>query len=280
MMMTQRSSISIEPLTPVIGAEIHGIDLCGELADDDVAAIREALNIYQVVFFRDQPLTPEQHLDFGRRFGELHVHPTTRGRPRLEWNELLDVHADENTGRIAGDKWHADVSCDEKSPAASILHLTTVPDSGGDTMFSSMYAAYDALSKPMKEFLSGLTATHDGAPNYHNRQERNKLSGAESVYPNAAHPVITTHSETGRKTIYVNSVFTTHINELAEKESDAVLSFLFAQVSRPEFHCRFKWQPNSVAFWDNRATQHLAIWDYYPNVRAGQRVTIRGDRPK
>jgi len=278
-MLQRRNSISIRPLNPVIGAEIDGIDLRDELADEDVAAIRDALNKYQVIFFRDQDITTDQHLAFGRRFGELHVHPSVRGRTRSEWSGLLPVYADENTARIAGDKWHTDVSCDEKPPLASILHLTTVPETGGDTLFSSMSAAYDALSEPMKQLLAELTALHDGTPNYADRERRNRQNNPDRVDAFAVHPVIATHPTTGRKTIYVNSTFTVRINELSEAESDAILRFVFAHVTRPDFQCRFSWRPNSIAFWDNRAVQHYAVWDYYPAKRSGYRVTIRGDRP-
>lgn len=277
--MIGRNSISVHPLNPVIGAELHGIDLREDLSDEDIDAIKQALNQYQVVFFRDQDITAEQHLAFGRRFGELHVHPSVRGKPRSEWSELLPVYADADTKRIAGDKWHTDVSCDEKPPLASILHLSVIPESGGDTLFSSMHAAYEALSEPLKQMLGSLTATHDGGPNYRDRAQRNRETGSDRVDPAAVHPVIATHPFTGRKTIYVNSVFTARINELSEAESKAVLEFLFAHVTRPEFQCRFHWQPNSIAFWDNRAVQHYAVWDYYPAVRSGQRVTIRGERP-
>jgi taurine dioxygenase len=278
--MSQRpSAITITPLNPVVGAELHGLDLRQELAEEDIRAIKAALDRHQVIFFRDQDITPEQHLAFGRRFGELHVHPSVRGKPREQWTEIMPVHADAATARVAGDKWHTDVSCDEKPPLASILHLTTLPESGGDTLFSSMYAAYEALSEPLKRMLAGLTATHDGAPNYDDRAKRSGAGNAARVNPVAVHPVIATHPSTGRKTIYVNSAFTVRINELSKEESDAVLGFLFAHVARPEFQCRFHWQRNSIAFWDNRAVQHYAVWDYYPAVRSGQRVTIRGDRP-
>jgi taurine dioxygenase len=277
--MSERStSISVRPLNPVVGAELHGIDLRRAITDDEVAAVKTALDAHGVVFFRDQDITPEQHLAFGRRFGELHVHPSVRGKPRDQWSELLAVHADANTVRVVGDKWHTDVSCDEKPPLASILHLKIVPESGGDTLFSSMHAAYEALSAPMKQMLARLTATHDGAPNYTDRARRNREQNADRIDPVAVHPVIATHPSTGRKTLYVNSVFTTRINELTEAESDAVLRFLFAHVTRAEFQCRFHWRANSIAFWDNRAVQHYAVWDYYPNVRSGRRVTIRGDR--
>lgn len=271
--------IEIKPLNPVVGAELHGLDLREDLPDETIRAIKDALDRYQVVFFRDQEITPEQHLAFGRRFGELHVHPAVRGKPREQWTEIMPVHADANTARVAGDKWHTDVSCDEKPPLASILYMETVPPSGGDTLFSSMSAAYDALSEPMKRMLEGLTATHDGAPNYDDRAKRNRDNNQDRVNPAAVHPVIATHPSTGKKTIYVNSIFTVRINELTKAESDAVLELLFAHVTRPEFQCRFTWRRHSIAFWDNRAVQHYAVWDYYPHVRTGRRVTIRGDRP-
>ena len=280
-----RNSIEIKPLTPVIGAEMLGIDLCGQLSDDDIDMIREALNVHQVLFFRDQPLTPDQHLAFGRRFGELHVHPSTRALPRDQWQELLPIEVDENSGQNPGGRWHADVTCDEKPPYASILHLTTVPECGGDTMFSSMYKAYEALSEPMKKYLGQLTATHDGAPGYHHlqeknqRQEKNQWQREKSVYPRTSHPIVATHPYSGRKMLYVNSVFTTHIDGVPKAESDAILNFLYEHVDRPEFQCRFRWETNSIAFWDNRACQHLAIWDYRPARRSGLRVTIRGDKP-
>jgi taurine dioxygenase len=274
-----RRSISIEPLNPVIGAEIDGLDLGGALSEEDIRLVQDALNEHQVVFFRDQDITPEQHLAFARRFGELHVHPSVRTKPRAEWTEILPVHADDTTQRVVGDQWHTDVSCDEKPPYASILQLTTVPATGGDTLFSSMYAAYEALSPPLQRFLEPLTATHDGAPNYTDRLRRDGKDTAGRSHPRAVHPVIATHPLTKRKTLYVNSIFTTRINELTERESRDVLEFLFAHVTRPDFQCRFRWRRNSIAFWDNRATQHYAVWDYYPAVRSGRRVTIRGDRP-
>lgn len=275
-----RTSITIKPLNPVVGAEVHGLDLRQELPEEDIRAVKNALDRHQVLFFRDQDISAEQHLAFGRRFGELHVHPSVRGKPRDQWSEIMPVHADANTARIAGDKWHTDVSCDEKPPLASILHMTTVPEGGGgDTLFSSMYAAYEALSEPMKRLLAGLTATHDGAPNYDDRAKRSHESNPGRVNPVAVHPVIATHPTTGKKALYVNSIFTVRINELTKPESDAVLELLFAHVTRPEFQCRFNWQRHSVAFWDNRAVQHYAVWDYYPAVRTGRRVTIRGERP-
>ena len=278
-MAKRRNSVTIHPLNPVLGAELSGIDLTGDLSDADIEFIRDALTDYQVIFFRDQPVTEEQHIAFGKRFGELHVHPTTRNQPREKWPDILPVHADKDTVRTVGDKWHADVTCDEQAPWASILHMTVLPETGGDTLFSSAAAAYEALSEPMKEMLKGLTATHDGGPNYHDRENKNDWSGETSIYPQAVHPVVTTHPLSGRSVLYVNKMFTTRINEVTEAESEMLLDYLFAHVAKPEFQCRFSWRPHSVAFWDNRAVQHLAIWDYYPQTRSGFRVTIRGERP-
>ena len=151
-----------------------------------------------------------------------------------------------------------------------------MPPIGGDTLFASMYAAYEALSDPMRRFLGGLTAIHDGARNYEGRQAAPERSAG---FPHAEHPVIRTHPETGRKALFVNRMFTTRLVRLEKRESDAILEMLFKHIENPEFQCRFRWQPNSIAFWDNRSTQHLALWDYFPHRRYGHRVTIAGDKP-
>jgi taurine dioxygenase len=158
----------------------------------------------------------------------------------------------------------------------SILYLSEVPPVGGDTLFASMYAAYEALSDSMQRFLGGLTAIHDGARNYEGRQP---ASGRATEFPRAEHPVVRTHPETGRNALFVNRLFTTRLVQLKKRESDAILGTLFRHIENPEFHCRFQWRPNSIAFWDNRCTQHLALWDYYPHRRYGHRVTIAGEKP-
>lgn len=239
--------------------------------------MRRALLAHQVVFFRDQPLTLDQHLALGRRFGTLHVHPNSPGPEG--YPEILPIHSDAATRRIAGDRWHSDVSCDEAPPMGSILHLHTLPPHGGDTLFSSAYAVYESLSPGLRRYLEGLTATHDGEPTY---RQRNRLRGIDDTgktFPKASHPVVRTHPESGRKGIFVNSNFTTHIDDVPAAESEGILRLLFERFASPEFQVRFKWEPHSVAFWDNRAVQHLAVWDYYPNVRSGYRVTINGDKP-
>ena len=268
-------TISVRKLTPSIGAELDGVDLSKPLDENLLKEIRAALIANLVIFFRNQGLTADQHKAFGRYFGKLHLHPAplgvVDGHP-----EIIIVKADENSRRIAGETWHSDVSCDAEPPMASILHLREVPPVGGDTLFANMYSAYDALSDSMQRFLAGLTAIHDGARNYQGRQP---ASARNSEFPHAQHPVVRTHPATGRRVLFVNRMFTSRIVELSRRESDGVPRMLFSHIEKPEFQCRFRWEPNSIAFWDNRCTQHLALWDYYPHRRYGHRVTIAGDKP-
>ncbi len=268
-------SIQIEKLTPHIGGEIHGVDLSQPLDERTFKEIHDALIEHQVIFFRDQILTPEQHKAFGRLFGELHVHPAApsllEGHP-----EILVIHADETSKHVAGEEWHSDVSCDPEPPLGSILYMHELPPVGGDTLFASMYAAYDALSDLMKRLLEGFTALHQGEHVYRGRYGVNDEG---KTFPKAEHPVIRTHPVSGRKALFVNRGFTTRIVQLKRPESDALLQFLYRHVETPEFHCRFRWHRHSIAFWDNRCVQHHAMWDYYPQRRHGHRVTIKGDKP-
>jgi len=269
-------TIDVRPLTPTVGAEIHGVDLAQPMGNHQFTEIHDALMRHEVVFFRDQEMTLDQHKDFGRRFGELHIHPF---RPGPDGHpEILPIHADANSTQIAGEAWHSDVSCDPEPPMGSILHLHTVPEEGGDTLFASMSAAYEALSAPMKAFLGGLIAIHDGTRNYRSRSRRDGRED-NNDYPRSEHPVSRTHPVTGKKVIFVNPVFTMRLKDMPREESDAILAFLYRHNARPQFQMRFRWRPNSVAFWDNRSVQHMAMWDYFPNVRSGYRVTIQGDRP-
>jgi taurine dioxygenase len=266
---------SIQKLTPTIGAELEGIDLSHRLSDGALLEIRTALLDSLVIFFRNQNLTPEQHKGLGRRFGRLHIHPAPLGI--LEGHpEIIIVRADESSRRIAGELWHSDVSCDAEPPMASILYVKEIPAVGGDTLFASMYAAYDALSDSMQRFICDLTAIHDGARNYEGRQP---AAPDSAEFPRAEHPVVRTHPETGRKALFVNRMFTSRIVQLKKGESEVILEMLFRHIENPEFQCRFRWQPNSIAFWDNRCAQHLALWDYHPQRRYGNRVTIAGDKP-
>jgi len=188
------------------------------------------------------------------------------------------IKADEKSKHVAGEEWHSDVSCDVEPPMGTILCIKQCPPKGGDTLFASMYEAYDALSERMKVYLSGLTAEHDGEHVYRGLFDNFGVAD-KPTYPRAEHPVVRTHPVTGRKALYVNSGFTTRILGIPLDESDAMLRYLYEHMANPLFQCRFRWQPNSVAFWDNRCTQHRALWDYWPHTRAGQRVTVKGDRP-
>ena len=269
-------TIEVRKLTPTIGAEIFGADLSQPLGNQQFQEVHDALMENQVIFFRDQKMTIDQQKDFGRRFGKLHVHPNAP-IDLTEHPEILVIKADENSKHVAGEEWHSDVSCDVEPPMGSILYMHEVPASGGgDTMFASMYAAYEKLSAPMQRFLEGLTALHDSSKAHYYRV---KATDREVKFPNAEHPVVRTHPVTGRKALFVNRGFTMKIPQLKRAESDALLEMLYRHVETPEFHCRFKWQPNSVAFWDNRCTQHHAMFDYFPNRRYGHRVTVCGDKP-
>jgi taurine dioxygenase len=269
-------TIDVRKLTPTIGAEIFGVDLSRELGNQQFQEIHDALMDNLVVFFRDQTLTAEQHKDFGRRFGRLHVHPAAPGL--LEGHpEILVVKANEKSKHVAGEEWHSDVSCEDEPPMGSILHLHEVPaDGGGDTLFASMYAAFEALSAPMQRLLEGMTAIHDGERVFRGRYG---VDDRGREFPRAEHPMVRTHPVTGRKALFVNRWFTARIPQLKPQESSALLEMLYRHTETPEFHCRFKWQAGSIAFWDNRCAQHHAIWDYYPQRRYGHRVTIRGDKP-
>lgn len=266
--------ITVTKATPAVGATIDGVDL-GTLDDATLAEIRRALVEHCVLFFRDQDLTVDQHIAFGRRFGDLDIHPAAANATGHE--EILVISADENSSRANGEAWHSDVSCLPEPPMGSILYMHEVPPSGGDTMFASMYAAYDALSDRMKTYLDGLTAVHSGEHIY-----RGLYDGVQdkASYPHASHPVVRTHPESGRKCLFVNRAFTTHIQGIPKDESDAILRYLYDHMEHPNFQVRFQWQPKSIAFWDNRCAQHRAIWDYWPHRRYGLRVTVRGDTPR
>ncbi|WP_428490947.1 TauD/TfdA dioxygenase family protein [Rhodopila sp.] len=271
------ASIRVRPVTPRLGAEISDIDLTAVLSNRQVEDLHAALADHQVLFFRDQKISLEQQKTLGRHFGELHIHPNTPGPEGHP--EILPIHTDANSKRANGERWHSDVSCDAEPPLGSILALHTVPETGGDTIFASQSAAYDDLTPAFRGFLDGLTATHSGERSYRRTNRLNGVDDRHRVFPQAEHPVVRTHPVSKRKALFVNENFTTHINELSEDESRAVLDFLYAHCTKPAYQVRFSWQPHSIAFWDNRAVQHIAMWDYYPQLRSGYRVTIKGDRP-
>jgi taurine dioxygenase len=269
-------TITVDKLTPIIGAELGGIDLAQPLAAGQLDEIQRAQAESLVIFFRDQHLTREQHLAFGRMFGGLHVHPAAPHEPGIP--EMMIIHADRDSPRANGEGWHSDVSCDAEPPMGSILYIRTCPPHGGDTLFASMYAAYEALSERMKAYLDGLTALHDSDHVYRGTYANYGVAD-KPQYPRANHPVVRTHPVTGRKALYVNRGFTTCINGIPRDESDGILAYLFAHMENPIFQCRFRWRENSIAFWDNRCVQHRAMWDYWPHTRSGNRVTVAGDTP-
>ena len=235
-----------------------------------IAEIRAALVEHGVVFFREQPIDIGTLKRFGQRFGELSIHSSRKGLD--EHPEVRPIHADATSKHVAGEEWHTDLSCDAIPPMGSILHIHTLPPVGGDTIWASMYAAYEALSDRMKNYLEGLTATHDGRIAFGRFDPDGK-------YPVNVHRVIVRHPETKRPVLYVNRGFTSHINELPAGESADLLQMLYKHLEKPDFQVRFRWRKDSIAFWDNRCTQHLAVWDYYPQVRSGFRVQIKGSNP-
>ncbi len=269
--------MEILPLTPVIGAEIRGARLT-DPDDAQIAAIRRALADHCVLFFRDQPrLEPAQQIGFARQFGELHAHPAA---PHLDGHpEVFVIHAHAGSKVANGNGWHSDVSCDEEPPLGTMLQLHVLPSTGGDTLFANMCAAYETLSPALQAFLATLTARHESEHIYRGRYSDRGVDDSGRTYPSAVHPVVRTHPVSGRQALYVNPSFTTRINELSHEESKALLEFLYRHQQRPEFQVRFSWTENAIALWDNRSTQHFALWDYWPEERKGHRVTIKGEKP-
>jgi len=276
------AGITVSRVTPALGAIVEGVALRDELTRQTVDELNALLIEHQILFFRGQPLTPHQQCRFAAYFGELHIHPIYPVLPDLPEIMVLDTHGDFLPDN---DNWHTDVTFTQTPPMAGILAAKQLPSAGGDTLWSSNLPAYEALSDPMKRMLEGLTAEHSvvksfpagrwGAdPAFKERYER-----AVAKHPPVTHPVIRTHPVSGRKALFVNEGFTTRIHELASRESDALLNFLYAHAARPEFTLRWQWRVDDVAFWDNRITQHYAVADYLPERRIMHRATVIGDRP-
>jgi taurine dioxygenase len=267
--------IAVRQLSPMIGAEIGGIDLREEQSDAVIAAIRQALLDHQVIFFRDQAISAQQHIAFARRFGPLEIHPATpKDQPDPEI--LRIAHGPKSRG--TENFWHSDVTWRAEPSLGSILRAIEIPPVGGDTLFASMTAAYDALSPAMKDWVCTLTAVHDISRVFAKKLNTNR-DELLARFPLQEHPVVRTHPETRRRGLYVNTAFTSHIKGLTSKESEWLLEHLYSFAKLPEHQCRFVWQPNSIAFWDNRASQHYAASDYFPAVRVMERVTVAGDKP-
>jgi alpha-ketoglutarate-dependent sulfate ester dioxygenase len=267
----------ITPLQPSIGAEIAGIDLARPLDPAARDALRAALLTYRVLFFRDQDLSFEQHIAFTANFGALEVHPVFSMPDHPAILPLRSAYYAETYRPSADAEWHSDTTFRAEPSAASVLRARIVPPIGGDTVFVNTIKAYDRLSDEVKAKIDGLTAIHDASV-FKNFLPADKQDGFTAEFPPVEHPVVRVHPETGEKAIYVNAVFTRRILGVEPEEAASLLRLLFDQVKRPEFQVRWRWQPNSIAFWDNRSTQHYAVNDYVEE-RYMERVTVMGDRP-
>jgi taurine dioxygenase len=271
-------TIEVTRIVPTIGAEVRGVDLSQDVSDRQFAEIQRALRENLVLAFRGQTLNSEQHKAFARRFGTLHRHVLAKSRVvagGTDDPEILAWRTGPESRFTAGDAWHHDVSCDENPIWASFLHVTKLPEGGGgDTAFANMVLAYESLSDPYKALLDKLTAIHDGSEAWTAGYGAKAEPG--TVFPATEHPVVARHPHSGRKFLYVNEAFTRHIVQLNRSESDAVLQHLYRHIEKQlSFQVRVRWEPGTLFLWDNWATQHHAIWDYFPQERWGERVSAR-----
>lgn len=275
-------SIDIHPLSPALGAQISGVDLSLDLTGEQRNVIEQALLDHQVLFFRDQPIAPQQQARFAAHFGDLHIHPIYPNVPEQPEVLILDTAVTDVRDNAI---WHTDVTFLPTPALGAVLSAKQVPAYGGDTSWASGIAAFEALSRPMQMLLDGLTATHDFTRSFplerfgNTAEDLARWEETRRKNPPLSHPVIRTHPVSGRKALFVNEGFTTRINELEAAESEAILKLLFAHGTRPEFTLRWRWQANDVAMWDNRVTQHYAVDDYRPQRRVMHRATILGDAP-
>ena len=275
-------SLRITPLSSALGAQISGVDIRQTLSAEDRDAIERALLAHQVLFFRDQPITPQQQARFAANFGDLHIHPIYPNVPEQPEVLILDTAVTDVRDNAV---WHTDVTFLPTPALGAVLSAKQLPAYGGDTLWASGIAAFDALSAPMQALLDGLTATHDFTRSFplerfgNTAEDLLRWEETRRKNPPLSHPVVRTHPVTGRKALFINDGFTTRINELEPAESEAILKLLFAHATRPEFTIRWRWQENDVAFWDNRVTQHYAVDDYRPQRRVMHRATILGDVP-
>ncbi|MDX2169307.1 MAG: TauD/TfdA family dioxygenase [Deltaproteobacteria bacterium] len=272
----QWQHFEVKRLGATIGAELHGLDLTAELPDPVIDEIRRALHAYKVVFFRRQPLSAAQHVAFARRFGELEIHPfipSNTGQPELvRFEKSADVGGFENG-------WHHDVTWRECPSMGAVLHAIHVPPTGGDTLFADMHAAYEGLDEETRARIDDMVAVHDYAQVFGRVIPAEQREAMRAQYPLVEHPVVCSHPATGRPHLYVNRFFASHIVGLDADESTALIDRLSRQADILEYQCRFQWEPDSVAFWDNRAVQHYAASDYWPDLRVMERASIIGPRP-
>ena len=275
--------IRVEPVTGALGAEIRDVDLADGLDNETISEICDAFLDHLVLFFRDQQLTPEQHKDFGRRFGALHVHPLTEGMPGHP--EIVEVIKEADELHNWGDGWHTDLPFLAEPPMGSILYARDVPPFSGDTHFANMYLAYETLSDTMKDLIGDLKCNfHGNVANYSRFAGMTAIGNVGEF--SATHPIVRTHPVTGRRALYLQRKTGRSIRGMSARESAAVLEFLWGHAENPDFSCRFRWRANSIAMWDNRCTQHRVSADYFCNERGFpparrhlHRVTVAGDRP-
>jgi taurine dioxygenase len=276
-MATYGETLAVTPRSPLIGADIGGVDLSAELDEGVIAAIRAAWLKHGVIFFRDQNLSPARQVALSKRFGEILPHPVKGIFPEVEGGLIIMDQAPDASFRIegktvAGHQWHMDNLFAERPPMGTILYAVQVPDSGGDTCFSSLAAVYDSFSPGFRAFLDSLTALNSTTAFYTRKLET-------ALAQSSVHPVVRVHPETGRKMVNVSPNWTEKICELDAPESRAVLDLIYQRIAAsPDFQCRFSWKPGSVAFWDNRAVHHYAVGDYMSR-RTMHRVMLAGDRP-
>jgi taurine dioxygenase len=275
-------SLRVHPVAGALGAEVTGVDLSGDLADATVAALRRAWLEHLVLFFRDQPLPPARFLAFGRAFGEPIEYPFVKGLP--DFPEIIPVLKLESEKVNFGGVWHSDTTYLDVPPMASMLVAREVPPVGGDTLFANMYLAWETLSEGLQRLLLPLRAVASSSKADASRTREDRLrdsarTDARQEYV-ATHPVVRVHPETGRRALYVNVAHTVHFEGMTVEESAPILGYLFDHLTRPELTCRFRWQPGSIAFWDNRCVQHNAINDYHGHRRSMHRITLAGDKPQ
>ncbi len=268
-------ALDVQPLTATIGAEVFGIDLA-EVSADQLDELRKAWLDWKVLFFRDQHITTEEHIAFGRLWGELEVHPFAPDD--AEHPEIVVIESNEHS-QYAAARWHSDVTWRQEPSLGSVLRGRIIPPAGGDTCFADAATAYDRLSDEWKQRLDGLVAVHDFTRTFGRDLSPEKLAEKQKQFPVAHHPVIRTHPESGAKVIYTNRSFVSHIEGVSEDESRAIVEHLERAIQDPSVQCRFRWQVDSFAMWDNRCTQHFATNDFFPETRRVERVTIKGDRP-
>ncbi|MCH7706951.1 MAG: TauD/TfdA family dioxygenase [Myxococcales bacterium] len=268
-------NFDVAPLSPVLGAEVRGIDL-RELDDDTFAELQDAFYAFKVLFFMDQGINTQQHVAFAERWGELEDHPFLPAKEG--YDQLVSLAKDEETVGVEN-QWHSDVSWREVPSLGSVLRAVEVPSVGGDTLFADMSAAYEGLPDDIKQRIDGAVAVHDFTQSFGAMMDAETRVERQKEYPPARHPVVRIHPATGAKILYVNRIFTSHIVGMDAAESEALIERLCRETSVPEYQCRFRWQKNSVAFWDNRAVQHYAVSDYWPAKRIMERATIVGERP-